>query len=46
MEKTLKTIPLGRPVNPNDLAEACLFLAMNSSITGETLFVDCGQSLL
>ena len=46
MEKTLKTVPLGRPVNPRDLSEACLMLAMNSSITGATLFVDCGQNLV
>ena len=46
MEKTLKTLPLGRPVNPQDLANACLMLASNSSITGSVLFVDCGQSLL
>jgi len=46
MEKTLKTLPLARPVNPSDLAKACVFLAENSSITGATLFVDCGQSLV
>lgn len=46
MEKTLKTLPLGRPVNPQDLANACLMLASNSSITGSVLFVDCGQNLL
>ena len=46
MEKTLKTLPLGRPVNPHDLAEACVMLASNSSITGSILFVDCGQSLI
>ncbi len=46
MEKTLKTLPLGRPVNPRDLADACVMLATNSSITGTTLFVDCGQSLI
>ncbi len=46
MEKTLKTLPLGRPVNPRDLADACVMLATNSSITGSTLFVDCGQSLI
>ena len=46
MEKTLKTLPLGRPVNPQDLANACLMLAGCSSMTGSVLFVDCGQSLL
>lgn len=46
MEKTLRTIPLGRPVNPRDLADSCVFLAGNSSITGSVLFADCGQSLI
>ena len=46
MERTLAAIPLRRAVSPEDLATACLFLASNSSITGETLYVDCGQSLL
>ncbi len=46
MERTLATIPLKRSVSPDDLASACLFLAANSSITGEVLYVDCGQSLL
>lgn len=45
MEKTLKTLPLARPVNLHDLSSACMMLATNSSITGATLFVDCGQSL-
>lgn len=46
MEKTLRTVPLGRPVNPRDLADSCVFLAGNSSITGSVLFADCGQSLV
>ncbi len=46
MEKTLKTLPLGRPVNVQDLADACVMLAGNSSMTGSVMFVDCGQSLL
>ena len=46
MEKTLKTLPLARPVNLHDLSSACIMLATNSSITGATLFVDCGQSLI
>ena len=29
MEKTLKTVPLGRPVALEDLCSACLFLAQN-----------------
>ena len=46
MEKTLRTVPLGRPVNPRDLAASGVFLAGNSSITGSVLFADCGQSLV
>lgn len=46
MEKTLKTLPMGRPVDPRDLANACVMLAGNTSITGSVLFVDCGQSLI
>ena len=45
MEKTLATLPLHRPVAPEDLADACVLLASNSSITGAILTVDCGQHL-
>lgn len=45
MKKTLQTVPLERPVDARDLAKAILFLASNNSITGEILFVDCGQHL-
>lgn len=45
MEKTLKTVPLGRSVTLDDFAAACIFLASNNSVTGEILYVDCGQSL-
>ncbi len=37
--------PRARPGNRGDLSSACMMLATNSSITGATLFVDCGQSL-
>lgn len=46
MEKTLKTVPLARAVALDDFASACIFLASNSSVTGEILYVDCGQSLI
>ena len=46
MAKTLSTLPLARPVNPTDLAEAVYFLANSRSMTGSILNVDCGQSLL
>jgi NAD(P)-dependent dehydrogenase (short-subunit alcohol dehydrogenase family) len=45
MEQTLKEVPLLRPVDLRDLTLACIFLAENESITGEILFVDCGQHL-
>ena len=45
MEKTLKRVPLGRPVAVDDLVEAVLFLIRNDSVTGAILPVDCGMSL-
>ena len=45
MEKTLKRVPLGRPVAVADLVAAVLFLIGNDSITGAILPVDCGMSL-
>ena len=45
MEKTLPTLPLHRPVSPQDFAEAVKFLCKCDSITGAILPVDCGQHL-
>ena len=45
MEKTLRRVPLRRPVEVSDLAAAVLFLAANDSITGALLPVDCGTAL-
>lgn len=45
MEKTLRRVPLGRPVALDDLTNAVLFLAGNSSITGAILPVDCGAAI-
>ena len=45
MEKTLKSVPLRRPVALDDLTRAVLFLAGNSSVTGTILPVDCGASI-
>ena len=45
MEKTLKTVPLGRAVALDDLCSACLFLVENDSVTGEILYIDGGQCL-
>jgi NAD(P)-dependent dehydrogenase (short-subunit alcohol dehydrogenase family) len=45
MEQTLKNVPLARPVDLRDLTQACIFLTENESITGQILYVDCGQHL-
>lgn len=45
MEKTLRSIPLRRPVDLQDLCSGAVFLAENESMTGSILFIDCGQSL-
>jgi NAD(P)-dependent dehydrogenase (short-subunit alcohol dehydrogenase family) len=39
--------PLGRLVDPNDIANTCVFLAspMSSSVTGTVLTMDCGLSI-
>ena len=39
------TLPLRRPVSPEDVARAVVLLAASPSITGAVLPVDCGQSL-
>lgn len=46
MEKTIKTLPLKRAVSIGDLTDAVLFLASNESVTGQIIFVDCGQHLV
>ena len=46
MAKTLSTLPLARPVDASDLAEAVRMVLFNRSMTGSILNVDCGQSLL
>ena len=45
MEKTLRSVPLRRPVSLADLCRGAVFLAENESVTGTVLFIDCGQSL-
>lgn len=37
---------MGRPIDPRDVANTCLFLAGNSAITGVTFAVDNGQHLV
>ena len=38
-------VPLGRAVEPDDLADAVLYLASAKSVTGQLLNVDCGQHI-
>lgn len=45
MKNVLKKVPLGRQVAMDDLCSACVFLVGNESVTGQVLFVDCGQHL-
>ena len=45
MEKTLRSIPLKRPVALDDLVSAVLFLAACDSVTGAILPVDCGAHI-
>ena len=46
MKRTPGTLPLKRPVSPEDIARAVVLLATSPSVTGAVLPVDCGQSLL
>jgi len=45
MKRIPATLPLRRPVSPQDVARAVVLLAASPSITGAVLPVDCGQSL-
>ena len=45
MVRTLRTVPLGRPVEPRELAAAILFLVSCDAVTGAILPVDGGQHL-
>ena len=45
-EKITKTVPLQRGGTPNDVAEAVIFLFENEYITGETIIVDGGRTLV
>lgn len=46
MELSIASTPLKKKVELDDIAAACLFLIANESITGQTVFVDCGQHLV
>ncbi len=46
MKKELNNVPLKRKVDMNDLMNSISFLIENESITGQVLYVDCGQHLI
>lgn len=46
MQHILKEVPLEKPVDMGDLINAVFFLIFNESVTGQILFVDCGQHLI
>lgn len=45
MRETLRRVPLGKRIPPENVAEAALFLVRTSSLTGEILYLDGGQHL-
>lgn len=46
MEEHRKKIPLRKTPAPEDVAEACIYIARNDIINGQTIFVDGGQHLV
>ena len=46
MKRLLKIVPMAQNSTPEELAEACLFLATASTITGQVLYVDGGLHLV
>lgn len=44
-EQEAKGVPLERAVNPEEVADAVLFLLRSPAITGQMIAVDCGQHL-
>lgn len=45
MERLLANVPLRRPTTPEEIGQACVFLANATAITGQILFLDGGQHL-
>lgn len=41
-----KTVPMRRPATDNDVAEACLYLARSTFVTGDVIVVDGGHQLV
>jgi pteridine reductase len=45
-EKVLKNIPLQRPGNPEEIADLALHILQNRYLTGQTIAIDGGRTLL
>ncbi len=45
MEEHRRKIPLRKTPAPEDVAEACIYIARNDIINGQTIFIDGGQHL-
>lgn len=45
LDRLAKSMPLDRLPSPDDIADAVIYFATASSVTGQTLFVDGGASL-
>lgn len=46
MERLMANVPMGRTSPPEEVADACLFLAAAETITGQILYVDGGMHLV
>jgi len=46
MKRLLKYVPMAQNSTPEEIAEACLFLATATTITGQIIFVDGGLHLV
>lgn len=46
MERLLKNVPMAQTSSPEEVAEACLFLASAATITGQVIYVDGGMHLV
>lgn len=46
IENMVNTVPLKKHGDPTDIAEAAVFLASSSFVTGEVIFVDGGRHLM
>ena len=46
MERLLRVVPMAQTSSPQEIAEACLFLATAKTITGQIIYVDGGMHLV